>query len=314
MTLAYRPLGPEDISLASAAACELHPHHPIAEDEMRLMWSHAAGIGEVERWHVSGADGDALGWCSLVRPSGAPEAFLNLVLPRADAGDAAEACRFLEAEAAERGGVAEVVSEVWDDLEAILTGLSLRGFQRRRRQRYWQMDLDAERGRLQAEHAEARARAEAAGVRIVQAGELGGERVYPALFEIHNRTHEDIPRSVTFVPEPYDVWLAWMQPPQVLPGRVWVAVAAGRPVGYSYLGWRSSGLVDTGYTGVLREFRGGGVARALKLATLVQAADLGVAQVETDNDAENGPIIHLNQALGYREIVGQVELFKSLAP
>jgi len=84
-----------------------------------------------------------------------------------------------------------------------------------------------------------------------------------------------------------------------------------RPVGMSYLDHRAA-LVTTGYTGVLREARGRGVARLLKLETLVQAADNGVEAVETDNDSENAPILHLNEELGYREITGQVQLHKAL--
>jgi GNAT superfamily N-acetyltransferase len=88
-----------------------------------------------------------------------------------------------------------------------------------------------------------------------------------------------------------------------------VAIAEGEPVGYSYLAYRPS-LVETGFTGVLREHRNKGLARALKLETLVQAIGLGVRAVETDNDYENAPILHLNEELGYRELASRLEFHK----
>ena len=153
----------------------------------------------------------------------------------------------------------------------------------------------------------------AEGLAVVSAAELGGAAIYPALHEVNQTAELDVPRSTGFVPEGFETWREWMSEPRVLAERVWVGVADGRPVGLSYLAYRSNGMVETGFTGVLREFRGRGLARAMKLETLVQAAELGVEAVETDNDSENGPIIHLNQALGYTEITSVLEFAKDLA-
>ena len=63
----------------------------------------------------------------------------------------------------------------------------------------------------------------------------------------------------------------------------------------------------------LAQHRNKGIAKALKLETLRQAGELGVDAVETDNDFENAPILHLNQTIGYREVAGQIEFIKQLA-
>jgi GNAT superfamily N-acetyltransferase len=102
-----------------------------------------------------------------------------------------------------------------------------------------------------------------------------------------------------------------MKSPEVFPERVWIAADDDRLVGLSFLAFEQN-LVHTGYTGVLREYRGKGIARPLKLETLAQAIELGVEAVETDNDFENMPILHLNAELGYDEIMGQVQLHKRL--
>jgi GNAT superfamily N-acetyltransferase len=98
----------------------------------------------------------------------------------------------------------------------------------------------------------------------------------------------------------------------VLPERVWVAVVEGRPVGLSFLTYRE-GSVETGFTGVLRDHRNKGIARALKLETLCQAVELGVEAVETDNDSQNAPILRLNEEIGYRQVDGQLQFRKALA-
>ena len=80
---------------------------------------------------------------------------------------------------------------------------------------------------------------------------------------------------------------------------------------------QSLGLPPLAEQGVLdarrnNRMRGKRLARALKLETLVQAIDLGVSTVETDNDSENAPILHINEELGYEEMPGKLEFHRKL--
>ncbi len=52
-------------------------------------------------------------------------------------------------------------------------------------------------------------------------------------------------------------------------------------------------------TGVRAEFRGRGIARALKHSLLNRAAEHGITRVFTVNDTTNGPIRHLNDSFGF---------------
>ena len=70
------------------------------------------------------------------------------------------------------------------------------------------------------------------------------------------------------------------------------------------------GNVWTWFTGVVREYRGRGIARGLKLAILKQAIAENVPRVRTDNDETNGPMLHVNEELGYRRIPGSVSYRK----
>ena len=53
-------------------------------------------------------------------------------------------------------------------------------------------------------------------------------------------------------------------------------------------------------TGTLRDYRGRGLALLVKRATLVNAARRGVEFVSTENDETNGPMLRVNEKLGYR--------------
>jgi GNAT superfamily N-acetyltransferase len=66
------------------------------------------------------------------------------------------------------------------------------------------------------------------------------------------------------------------------------------------------------WTAVGRAHRNRGIARALKLETIVQAIELGFDRVRTDNDSTNALILHLNAELGYRRVFGRIALIRPL--
>ena len=81
-----------------------------------------------------------------------------------------------------------------------------------------------------------------------------------------------------------------------------VETASGRAVGYASL-FMLPGSTTTAYhdmTAVLRAFRGRGIARELKRATVAWAIDHGLTTLETGNDEDNAPIRALNARLGYQ--------------
>jgi mycothiol synthase len=103
-----------------------------------------------------------------------------------------------------------------------------------------------------------------------------------------------------------------MRSPDIFNDRVWVAYAIDKLIAYSYLSYPQVGFVTTGYTATAREWRGQGVARAVKLESAAQAMSLGVDRIRTDNDLENLAIIHINEAMGYQAFPGLVTHMKGL--
>lgn len=61
----------------------------------------------------------------------------------------------------------------------------------------------------------------------------------------------------------------------------------------------SAEIIDSGLTGVRREYRGRGIATALKVRTLTVAKELGATETGTGGGGTNSPMKRLNQKLGY---------------
>jgi mycothiol synthase len=87
--------------------------------------------------------------------------------------------------------------------------------------------------------------------------------------------------------------------PSVLLDSLFVARDAERIVGLSYLATRPDGDAEVGDTGVLRDYRRRGIARALKMSVTQYAVDHGIERVHTDNRADNAGMLAINRELGF---------------
>jgi len=72
------------------------------------------------------------------------------------------------------------------------------------------------------------------------------------------------------------------------------------------------GLVQ-GNTGVRREYRGRGIAVALKLKVIDFARRNGYEKMKTWNASNNAPMLAVNAKLGFKRGVGWITLEKDLA-
>jgi RimJ/RimL family protein N-acetyltransferase len=153
--------------------------------------------------------------------------------------------------------------------------------------------------------------AAAAGIRCVNlAGWSDPDRVRK-LYELNEKTIQDVPHTLTIVREAFEDFAKRLEAPDRPHGRYWIALAGDRPVAMSFLKFPPvRGTVWTGYTCTEAEFRGRGIARAIKLQSLAQAVELGIPLVCTDNDSENAPMLHINEKLGYVRRPGFVEHHK----
>lgn len=86
------------------------------------------------------------------------------------------------------------------------------------------------------------------------------------------------------------------------------ALAGSRVVGYAILGRDVPGVAGHYMTGVAREWRGRGIAQALKRAQIVAAKAAGYARLRTQNDLANAAMRRVNERLGYRARLEWVQL------
>ena len=84
-------------------------------------------------------------------------------------------------------------------------------------------------------------------------------------------------------------------------------------VGLSAIGiYKEDNHAYNAFTGVLREYRGHGLAQALKLQTILLAKREGVRCIRTDNDSQNAPMLAVNRKLGYKPEPGIYHLLRTL--
>jgi mycothiol synthase len=99
------------------------------------------------------------------------------------------------------------------------------------------------------------------------------------------------------------------------PEATFVAVADARGVGYAKFSLNSAQptVAFHDLTGVRRDWRGRGIAGALKRAQIAWAKEQGYERLQTENETRNEPIRRLNERLGYRLEPGRIFLVGPLA-
>lgn len=80
-----------------------------------------------------------------------------------------------------------------------------------------------------------------------------------------------------------------------------LAALADRWVGLAAIGiYPEDKHAYNAFTGVMRDFRGRGLAQALKLQTILLAKKEGMRYIRTNNDSNNAPMLAINRKLGYQ--------------
>jgi predicted GNAT superfamily acetyltransferase len=106
-----------------------------------------------------------------------------------------------------------------------------------------------------------------------------------------------------------------MKSPNLFPEGYMIAKDGDKYVGMSTV-WKAQkdpkGLYQ-GLTGVVRDYRGQGIAVALKLKVIEFARNHKYEKLKTWNDSTNAPMLGINVKLGFKREVGWITLEKNLA-
>jgi mycothiol synthase len=147
-----------------------------------------------------------------------------------------------------------------------------------------------------------------AGVEIVTWAERPD--VIRGIYEVAREANPDIPGNEEEQMEPFEDWLEHeMNGPGDRPDATFVALAADEVVGYAKFSLTKArpNVAAHDMTAVKRNWRGRGVAGALKRAQIGWAKRQGYERLQTSNEVRNAPMRRLNDRLGYR--VAAVRVF-----
>ncbi len=139
-----------------------------------------------------------------------------------------------------------------------------------------------------------------------------------SLMKVHELVqliNADMPREAPFTPLSYEQWEAFsLRSPRLLPEGYIIAKHGPEYVGLSNVlkNEKAPHVLSQDDTGVRREYRGRGIATALKLKVIEYAKKNGYAMVETWNDSSNVPMLAVNTRLGFKRQVGWIMMEKIL--
>ena len=152
------------------------------------------------------------------------------------------------------------------------------------------------------------------GFEMVIAEEPLSEGLLRGAYEVELSASRDEPSYEGEAPS-WDEWRREFGQP-ASPKLMAIALAEGRVVGTSQVTLPVEPDVKAGahtnFTGVLRDYRGRGLALALKLLTIEAVRARGISTMTATNDSANRPMLSLNRKLGYRIVPGPRRLKKAL--
>lgn len=136
-------------------------------------------------------------------------------------------------------------------------------------------------------------------------------------YDLYHICDGDVPAVDDYVGVSFERFVAdEIDTPRALLDAFFLARDGDRYVGLSQLGrsLMEPGVIFQGLTGVLPEYRGRGIAMALKLATVRYARAHGYHQIRTGNDVRNAPMLRINRAMGFVKQPDWIEFDKTLGP
>ena len=201
----------------------------------------------------------------------------------------------------------------WEDDSLRVGVVQARGYVEERRQRFWELDLVANRVKLETMAAASRAKMREEKIRILTVDRDTDPEKWKKLWRMSEEAIRDIPTTAPITETTFDDFMKWMKGPGLHEDRIWIARDGDAIIGVSILSYPPKrGVVSTDWTGVARAGRGRGVARAVKYETVMQAIALGVDRIRTDNDFKNKPILHINETMGYKRRPDGVQFMRAV--
>ncbi len=139
------------------------------------------------------------------------------------------------------------------------------------------------------------------------------EAFWRDLYEADAPMWDDVPWSSPMPHMPWDKFRKMMvESGKIIPDATIIAFDGDTIAGYTSTGKQGTDRGHTYMTGTGRDYRGRGIATALKLAMLAGAKRAGLRAMLTTNDEPNKAMRGINAKLGYVMLPAHIELEKTL--
>ena len=148
------------------------------------------------------------------------------------------------------------------------------------------------------------------GIQFTSLEEVGDDELHRRKYhELDERVSQDIP-GYDFHPMDFTEYCQRSFHADIYrPGGRLVAVDGDQWIGFATVRLvAANGNAHNEMTGVRREYRGRGIALALKLLAIRFARSIGAHEITTSNDSLNAPMLAVNRKLGYKPKNGQCKL------
>jgi mycothiol synthase len=133
------------------------------------------------------------------------------------------------------------------------------------------------------------------------------------LYDLDWTLWQDIPFGEQVSKPSFETWQKEMiHDPMFEPSGCLIAVKDNEFVGYTSFIKNPTGFLIIGMTGVLREYRGIGLATHLKLRGIKYAQTIGNLEIRTFNDAPNTAMLEMNRKLGFVRFPGWIRFERKL--
>jgi hypothetical protein len=276
----------------------------------RTGWSHGRFVAEIGGTPVAFLEWQHGAWEQLPTRHCWVEVWLDAA--RMDEGLLDELWAWIEG-AAGAEGARTLNAACGEDEPEMLKVLASRGYAHKGTERVWTLDLHKHGPRISSDAGAALDSMARDGIVLTTLDRWFAPDRFSKLHAVNELMRQDVPHISPVLEQTLDDFMGRVESPGTPPDRWWVALDGDEPVATSYLAYPPvRGVVWTGFTGSHPGYRGRGIARAVKLQSLAQAVALGIEEVRTDNDSKNGPMLHINEMLGYEPMPGFVSFEKRL--
>lgn len=152
------------------------------------------------------------------------------------------------------------------------------------------------------------------GFRFTTLGALGtDEAMLRRYFDFMWEVSRDVPGTENQPKPPFEVIRQyWENNPRISLDRIFLAVDGDRWAAVAELHAMPSGALYNGFTGVQRDYRGRGLALAVKLIAIEHGRSQGAPSMRTNNHSSNQRMLAVNRRLGYQPLPGLYQIKKSL--